>query len=70
MKKVKIIARQRIINFAESGIHSDEGLRALDSYFEVEKVVNEDSEKLSLIIQLEEQNPEIKGWDFEIIEKE
>ena len=69
MKKIGIIARQQIIVCYKGSPPSDEALRVLDSYFETVMEVDKNYDKLSLIIQLEEQHPEIKGWDFEFDEK-
>ena len=70
MKKIKLIARQMIINPSTGKVHSDEGLRALNGYFEDIKEVDETYDEISLILQYEEVYPEIKGWDFQIIEIE
>ena len=68
MKTIKIIAREKIINPRTGNVHSDEGLRALDGYFEDIKEVEDKYNGTSLILQYEELYPEIKGWDFQIIE--
>ena len=68
MKKIKIIAREMIINPTTGKVHPDEGLRALNGYFEDIKEVAENYDKISLILQYEEQYPEIKGWNFQITE--
>lgn len=68
MKKIKTIARQMIINPNTGKVHSDEGLRALNGFFEDTKDVADNYDKLSLVLQYEELYLEIKGWDFQIIE--
>ena len=68
MKKIRIIARQMIINPSTGKVHTDEGLRALNGYFEDIKEVEETYDIIPLILQYEELYPEIKGWDFQIIE--
>ena len=68
MKTIKIIARSRIINPNAGEIHCDEDLRALNCYYEDVIEVDENYDKVSLVIQYEELYPEIKGWDFQIIE--
>ena len=68
MKKIKIIAREKIINLRTGNVHSDEGLRALDGYFEEIHEVEDKYNSTSLILQYEELHPELKGWDFQIIE--
>jgi len=68
MKKIKIIAREMIINPTTGRVHSDDGLRVLNGYFEDIKEVAENYDKLSLILQYEEQYPGIKGRNFQITE--
>lgn len=68
MKTIKIIAREKIINPHTGNVHSDEGLRALDGYFEEIQKVEDKYNSTSLILQYEELHPELKGWDFQIIE--
>jgi hypothetical protein len=68
MKKIGIIARQRIIDPRTMKVHSDAGLRALNGYYEDVVIVEESFDKTSFILQYEEDHPELKGWDFQIIE--
>ena len=68
MKKVKIIARERIIDPATGRRHTDAGLMALNGYYEDVIDVEDDYNKISLVLHLEEMHPELKGRLFEIIE--
>lgn len=69
MKHIKIIARENIINPNTGKMHDDEGLFALDGYFEskIFEVDDSDNEE-TLISKFEEDNPKVKGFNFEIIE--
>lgn len=66
MKKIKVIARANILS-KTGEIHSDEGLRALDGYFEDTLSVEDNYDIPALVEQYEEKYPKIQGWDFEII---
>lgn len=68
MKKICIVAKERIINPSTGKIHSDDGLRALDGYFEDVIEVDDNYNEISLLLQYEEEHPEIKGWNFQITE--
>lgn len=65
MRKIKVIARANIIS-KTGEIHSDEGLRALDGYFEDTLSVEDNYDIKSLVDLYEEKYPKIQGWDFEI----
>lgn len=68
MKRVKVIARERIINPTTGRYHDDIGLMALNGYYENVVDVEDDYNKMSLVLHLEETHPELKGRSFEIIE--
>ena len=68
MKKIGIIARQRIIDPRTMKVHSDAGLRALNGYYEDFVIIEVPFDKTSFILQYEEDHPELKGWNFQIIE--
>lgn len=68
MKKIKVIARERIINPAAQKIFSDAGLMALNGYYENVFEVDENYNKTTFILELEEKHPELKGRYFKIIE--
>ena len=68
MRKIKIIAREKIINPSTRTIHSDEGLRALDAYREEVLEINENYNEDSVIEMFEEKYPEVKCWNLEIKE--
>ena len=70
MKKIRIIAREKIFNPNTGKRHSDEGLRALNGYFEDIVELNDNYDKISLILKYEEMYPRISGWDFQIEEIE
>lgn len=68
MKKIRVIARERIIDPKTQKVHSDAGLMALNSYYENVFEVDEAYNKTMFILSLEEKHPELKGRSFEIIE--
>ena len=68
MKKIGIIARQRIIDPTTKKIHNDDGLRALNGYFEDVVLVEEPFDKTTFVLKYEEDHPELKGWRFQIID--
>lgn len=68
MKKVRIIARERIVDPTTGRRHSDAGLMALNGYYEDVIDVEDDYNKSTLVLRLEEIRPELKGRSFEIIE--
>lgn len=68
MKKVRIIARERIIDPKTGRKHNDAGLMALNGYYEDVIDVEDDYNKTTLVLRLEEVRPEFKGCSFEIIE--
>ncbi|MBO5938444.1 MAG: hypothetical protein J6Q82_02970 [Clostridia bacterium] len=68
MKRISIIARQRIINPHTMKVHNDNGLKALNGYFEDIVVVDEPFNETTFILQYEEKHQELKGWDFQIKE--
>ena len=63
-----IIARQRIIDPYTMKVYNDAGLRALNGYYEDVIMAAEPFDKISFILQYEEDHPELKGWNFQIIE--
>lgn len=69
MKHIKIIARQRIIDPYTGKIHNDQGLMALNGYYESEIIEVEDSyDKNTVILNFEVLHPEIKADTYEICE--
>ena len=68
MKKIRIIARQRIINPHTMKVHDDNGLRALNGYYEDVITVEVPFDETSFVLQFEEAHPEIKGWNFQLVE--
>ncbi len=71
MKKIKIIARQNILNAYTKKPLDDQGLRALDGYFESELYTVEDSyDADSLIEKFIKAHPEIKADTYTIFEQE
>lgn len=68
MKKIGIIARQRIIDSTTKKIHNDDGLRALNGYFEDVVLVEEPFDETTFVLKYEEDHPELKGWSFQIID--
>ncbi|NCB43532.1 MAG: hypothetical protein EOM59_13080 [Clostridia bacterium] len=68
MKKIRVIARERIINPETWKVHNDVGLMALDGYYENVFQVDETYNKTMFILELEEKHPELKGRSFEIVE--
>lgn len=68
MKTIKVIARERIIDPTTGRCHNDTGLMALNGYYENVIDVEDDYNKTSLVLYLEETYPELKGRSFEIIE--
>ena len=68
MKKINIIARQRIIDPYTRKVHNDDGLRALNGYFEDVVTVDEPFDEITFVLKYEETHPELKGWNFQIAE--
>ena len=68
MKKIKMVARAMIINPETNRIYTDEGLRALDGYFEDIVEVEDDYDASELVSSYEELYPELAGRDFQIID--
>ena len=68
MKRIRVIARERIINPSTMRIHTDAGLMALNGYWESVYEVEDDYSQTSFIDDLEGKNPELCGRDFQIIE--
>lgn len=68
MKRIRVIARERIINPSTMRIHTDAGLMALNGYWENVYEVEDDYSQTSFIDDLEGKNPELCGRDFQIIE--
>lgn len=67
MKRICIIARQRIIDPRTKKIHNDDGLRALNGYYEDVVSVEEPFDEVSFILAYEEEHPDLKGWNFQIL---
>lgn len=71
MKKIKIIARQNILNAYTKKPLDDQGVRALDGYFESKLYTVEDSYNAdSLIDKFNKDYPEIKADTYTIVEQE
>lgn len=68
MKKVRIIARQMIISPETGEVHSDEGLRALNGYYEDIIQVPETYDSTRIVLNFENEHPEFYGWNFQIQE--
>ena len=66
MKRIAVIARQRIIDPKTWKIHTDEGLRALNSYYEDIVIVEEPFDETTFILQFEAEHPELRGWNFQL----
>lgn len=69
MKTVKVIARDQIINPATGKIYDDEGLHALDGYFEKDVNVKEPYDEIALVNNIRTKYPKTEYWDFEIIKE-
>ena len=67
MKTVKVIARDRIINPATGERYDDEGLRALNGYFEDYFHLKEPYNEIALVNEIRTKYPKTEYWDFEII---
>ena len=70
MKKYRIIARQRIIDPKTKRVHDDFGLMALNGYYEDIIEMNEPIDEIMFHLQFEQDLPEYKGWNLQIIEIE
>lgn len=68
MKRIRVIARERIIDPTTKGFHTGAGLRALNGYYEDIFEVDDNYSKTSLVLELEDRYPELRGRTFEIIE--
>ena len=68
MKRIRVIARERIIDPSTMRIHTDAGLMALNGYWENVYEVDDDYSKTSFILDLEDKVPELRGRNFQIIE--
>lgn len=69
MKHIKIIARQHIIDPYTGKLHNDQGLMALNGYYESEIIEVEDSyDKNTVIINFKKSHPDIKADNYEICE--
>lgn len=68
MKKIRVIARERIINPRTGKVHTDAGLMALNGYYENLFEVDDAYNTTMFILGLEERNPELMGRAFEITE--
>ena len=68
MKKIRVIARERIINPETWKVHTDAGLMALNGYYENVFEVDDAYNKIMFILELEEKHSELKGRSFEITE--
>lgn len=68
MKKIRVIARERIINPETRRVHNDAGLMALNGYYENVFQVDETYNETKFILELEEKYPELKGRSFQITE--
>jgi len=68
MKKIRVIAREMIINPETQKVHNNAGLMALNAYYENVFQVDEMYNKTMFILELEEKYPELKGRSFQIIE--
>lgn len=71
MKRVRIIARKQIYKGATNKIHDDEGLKALDGYFEgniweVDDNFDETALREKLIDEFEKNNPDIINFEYEL----
>lgn len=70
MKRIKLIARQKIMNYVTKSIHEDEGLRALGGYYEKVYEVKDDYNQEMFLSYFEDEHPEYRGWCYEIMELE
>lgn len=68
MKKIKVIARARIIDPKTKKYHDDVGLCALNGYYENVFMVQDDFDEIMFILALEEEFPELKNRSFYIEE--
>lgn len=69
MKKIQIIASQRLINPATGKVHSIEGLRARNAYYEsLPFEVDDNYDPNTVVLKFEEKYPEYTGWLYKIIE--
>lgn len=68
MKKIKIIARQQIINTSTGMLHDDTGLKALNGYRELYAEVEDTHDIDAVIDKFIADNPEYRSGDFEIVD--
>ena len=69
MKHIKIIARQNIIDPHTGKPHNDQGLMALNGYYESEIIEVEDSyDENTVIINFGKLHPDVKADTYEICE--
>lgn len=70
MKHIRIIARQCIIDPHTGKLHNDQGLMALNGYYESEIIKVEDSyDKNTVILDFEKSHPDVKADTYEICEQ-
>ncbi len=67
MKTVKIIARQDIINASTHKLFDDDGLKALDSYFECFVNVEDEHDVVAIEKQFIKDNPKFKDSNIELV---
>lgn len=70
MKKYRIIARQRIVDPKKRRIHDDFGLMALNGYYEDIIESDEPFDESVGFLRFEQEHPECRGWDIQVIEIE
>ena len=66
MKKVLIVARERIFKNAGPEVHDDFGLRALNGYYEESLEVDDSLRNPEIVQQFIERNPQCANWSIEI----
>lgn len=66
-KKIRVIAREQIIDCKTGSVLDDTGLMALNGYYENVFEVDDKYDVQMFILELEEKHPELKGRTFNII---
>ena len=67
MKKIKIIARQKIINASTHKLFDDNGLKALDGYFECFVNAEDEHDIVAIEKQFIKDNPKFTDSNIELV---
>lgn len=66
MKHIKLVARQKIINPSTGEIYDDNGLRALNGYYEKVIEIDDSSDVRTVVSDYLDKHPELNGFDIKI----